>query len=193
MKERFQNIIWDRAASKCEDNRHSEALEWYNYSQTLLSPGERQSTNAGKLYRNICFCHLELNDLEKARQSITEAENSEHGNPLNSYFDFKIALYEKNNSTAIKAMNKMNENREELQNTDGLTIHDIICLAAQLALKDNNHEVAIPALESVIKHSPDNKQVITAIRYNSSISFKFHVGRNSLHQRIQKIICMYSS
>lgn len=31
--------------------------------------------------------------------------------------------------------------------------------------QDNNHEVAIPALESIIKHSPDNKQVITAIRY----------------------------
>lgn len=31
-------------------------------------------------------------------------------------------------------------------------------------IQDNNHEVAIPALESIIKHSPDNKRVITAIR-----------------------------
>ncbi|CAB3987595.1 Testis-expressed sequence 11 [Paramuricea clavata] len=163
-KKKFHNIIWDKAASKCEENKHSEALEWYNYSLSLFSPGERQSINAGKLHRNICSCHIALKDMEKARQSITEAESSDHGNPLNSYFDFKLALSEKNNSKAITAMNKMSENHDKLQNTEGLTIHDIICLAAQLALENNNQEVAIPALESIIKHSPDNKQVITAIR-----------------------------
>ena len=36
---------------------------------------------------------------------------------------------------AIAAMKKMSENHDKLQNTDGLTIHDIICLAAQLALE----------------------------------------------------------
>lgn len=32
-------------------------------------------------------------------------------------------------------MNRMSENHEKLQKIDGLTIYDIICLAAQLALK----------------------------------------------------------
>lgn len=37
----------------------------------------------------------------KARQSIKEAECSDQGNPLNAYFDFKIALFEKNNDRGV--------------------------------------------------------------------------------------------
>ena len=37
--------------------------------------------------------------------------------------------------SAIIAMKKLSENHDQEQITDGLTIYDIICLAAQLALE----------------------------------------------------------
>ena len=36
-----------------QENKYEEAIQWYNYSLSLFSPGERQSANSGKLHVSI--------------------------------------------------------------------------------------------------------------------------------------------
>ena len=74
------------------------------YSFERYGKGKEDIINMFQVYSNSYSEHFNINNipshrkLPKARQSITEAESSDRGNPLNSYFDFKIALFEKNNS-----------------------------------------------------------------------------------------------
>ncbi|XP_022778011.1 testis-expressed protein 11-like isoform X2 [Stylophora pistillata] len=162
--QRFHILLWEKAASAYEKD-YREALDWYNYSLSFFSSREENVKNIGKLLRNKCSCYMNLQDYEKAKEAIVEAEQSDPDSPVIQFYKFKIALAEGQDTIAVDAMTKMSEigsNYDKIvSETDA---HGLLCLAAQQALEQKNHNVAVSALEKVVASSADNQQVLTSLR-----------------------------
>ncbi|CAH3120833.1 unnamed protein product [Pocillopora meandrina] len=163
--QRFHILLWEKAASAYERKSYREALDWYNYSLSFFSSKEEDIKNIGKLLRNKCSCYMNLQDYEKAKEVIVEAEQSDPDSPVIQFYKFKIALAEGQDVVAVDAMTKISEVGSNQDNDVAETnAHGLICLAAQLALEQKNHNVAVNALEKVVASSADNQQVLTSLR-----------------------------
>ncbi|KAJ7388740.1 Testis-expressed protein 11 [Desmophyllum pertusum] len=165
MCQRFHILLWEKAAAAYEGKDYNEALNWYNYSLSMFSSKETNGKNIGKLQRNKCSSYMNLQDYEKAKEAIVEAEQSDPESPVIYFYKFKIALMEGEDDTAVDAMTKMSEvGSRQYKNVTETDAHGLICLAAQLALEQKNHKVAVSALEKVVATSSDNQQVLTSLR-----------------------------
>ncbi|XP_020622771.1 testis-expressed protein 11-like [Orbicella faveolata] len=79
---------------------------------------------------------MNLQDYEKAKEAIAEAEQSDPESPVIYFYKFKIALMEGEDDIAVDAMTKMSEvgSRQD-KNITETDAHGLMCLAAQLALE----------------------------------------------------------
>ncbi|KAK3585545.1 hypothetical protein CHS0354_022956 [Potamilus streckersoni] len=166
IKKRFHLVLWEQGAAAFEENEFHESLDWYNYSLSLYSKSDTWDKNMAKLQRNRANCYLGLNQPQKAKEAIFEAEKIDPTSAHTQYIIYKLALLEENKEQASTAMQKMCDcARQELTvSGDEDHIFGLICLAAQKAFEDGNTSTSLIALECLCNSSPDPWQVLTALR-----------------------------
>uniref|UniRef100_A0A8C5UMS5 Protein ZIP4 homolog n=1 Tax=Malurus cyaneus samueli TaxID=2593467 RepID=A0A8C5UMS5_9PASS len=76
-------ILWDRKS-------YSEALHWYNYSVSFYTPGQIDQ-NLAKLQRNMASCYLHLNQVDKAKEAVKQAERCDPTSIFTKFSVYKIA------------------------------------------------------------------------------------------------------
>ncbi|XP_068813681.1 testis-expressed protein 11 isoform X2 [Struthio camelus] len=162
-------VLWDRAAKNYEAKSYSEALQWYNYSVSFYTPGQIDQ-NLAKLQRNMASCYLHLKQLDKAKEAVKEAERCDPNSIFTQFSVYKIAVLENNTDKAVEAviaMGKLAEKpsqREDKVLVDGNTGTNLLSLAAQIALENEQQVVAIKALEYLSERSQDCQQVFAALK-----------------------------
>ncbi|XP_068445351.1 testis-expressed protein 11 [Clinocottus analis] len=162
-------MLWDKASKHFEAGNYSEALQWYNYSLSFFKAGKMEP-NSAKLQRNRASCFLQLKQLEKAKEAIKEAERCDPDSIFTQFSVYKIAVQEKNVEKAAEAVNAMGLlSRSLVASEDGLLVSEnaasnLLSLAAQIALENEQQETAMKALESLCENSEDEAQVLTALR-----------------------------
>ncbi|XP_060904335.1 testis-expressed protein 11 [Labrus mixtus] len=162
-------MLWDKASKHFEAKNYSEALQWYNYSLGFFKAGQMEP-NSAKLQRNRASCFLQLKQLEKAREAIKEAERCDPDNIFTQFSVYKIAVQENNVEKAAEAVNAIGLlSRCPVSTEDRLLVSEsaafnLLSLAAQIALENEQQETAMKALESLCDNSKDEAQVLTALR-----------------------------
>ncbi|TNN64397.1 Testis-expressed sequence 11 protein [Liparis tanakae] len=153
-------MLWDKASTH---------FEWYNYSLSFFKAGHMEP-NSAKLQRNRASCFLQLKQLEKAKDAIKEAERCDPGSIFTQFSVYKIAVQEKDVERAAEAVNAMGLlSRSPAAREDGPLVSEkaafnLLSLAAQIALENEQQETAMKALESLCENSEDEAQVLTALR-----------------------------
>ncbi|KAM8733021.1 testis-expressed protein 11 [Acanthopagrus schlegelii] len=162
-------MLWDKASKHFEATDYSEALQWYNYSLSFFKAGQMEP-NYAKLQRNRASCFLQLKQLEKAKEAIKEAERCDPESIFTQFSVYKIAVLENNVEKAADAVNAMGRlSKSPVGDEDGLLVSEnaasnLLRLAAQIALENEQQETAMKALESLCENSKDEAQVLTALR-----------------------------
>ncbi|XP_027135583.1 testis-expressed protein 11 isoform X2 [Larimichthys crocea] len=162
-------MLWDQASKHFEARNYTEALQWYNYSLSFFKRGQMEP-NSAKLQRNRASCFLQLKQLEKAKEAIKEAERCDPDNIFTQFSIYKIAVLENNVGKAAEALNVMGHlSKSPVASEDKLLVSgnaasNLLSLAAQIALENDQQETAVKALESLCEHSKDEAQVLTALR-----------------------------
>ncbi|XP_071773210.2 testis-expressed protein 11 [Centroberyx gerrardi] len=166
---RLHLMLWDEASKHFEAKNYSEALQWYNYSLSFYKAGQMEP-NLAKLQRNRASCLLQLQQLEKAKEAIKEAERCDPDSIFTQFSVYKIAVQENNVEKAAEAVNAMGLlARSPVTSEDRLLVSEnaasnLLSLAAQIALENEQQETAMKALESLCENSKDEPQVLTALR-----------------------------
>uniref|UniRef100_A0A8D0G493 Protein ZIP4 homolog n=1 Tax=Sphenodon punctatus TaxID=8508 RepID=A0A8D0G493_SPHPU len=164
---RLHILLWDRAA-KSYEVWNPLALQWYNYSLSFYSPGQIDQ-NLAKLQRNMASCYLHLKQLEKAKEAVKGAERCDPSSIFTQFSVYKIAILEGNADKAVEAICSMGElATKPTHHEDKLLVHEstatnLLSLAAQIALENEQQFVAIKALEYLSQHSQDCQQVFTGL------------------------------
>ncbi|XP_063046708.1 testis-expressed protein 11 [Engraulis encrasicolus] len=162
-------LLWDQAFKHFEAKNFCEALQWYDYSLSFYKRGQLDP-NLAKLQRNRASCFLNMQQLEKAKDAATEAAKCDPHSIFSHFSIYKIAILEKNVDKASKAVKEIgqlaqapvsSEDRVLLKEN---TAANLLSLAAQMALENEQQETAMKALESLCEHSQDATQVLTALR-----------------------------
>ncbi|XP_056238107.1 testis-expressed protein 11 isoform X4 [Seriola aureovittata] len=162
-------MLWDKASKHFEARNYSEALQWYNYSLSFFKAGQMEP-NLAKLQRNRASCFLQLKQLEKAKEAIKEAERCDPDSIFTQFSVYKIAVQEKNVKKAADAVNMIGLlSKCPVACEDRLLVSEnaasnLLSLAAQIALENEQQETAMKALESLCENSKDEAQVLTALR-----------------------------
>ncbi|XP_029917571.1 testis-expressed protein 11 isoform X3 [Myripristis murdjan] len=163
-------MLWDKASKHFEAKNYSEALQWYNYSLSFYKAGQMEP-NLAKLQRNRASCLLQLQQLEKAKEAIKEAERCDPDSIFTQFSVYKIAVLENNVEKAAEAVNTMGllAKKSPVSNEDKLLVSEnaasnLLSLAAQIALENGQQDAAMKALESLCENSKDEAQVVTALR-----------------------------
>ncbi|KAJ8015681.1 hypothetical protein DPEC_G00028630 [Dallia pectoralis] len=162
-------LLWDKASMSFEAERFSEALQWYNYSLSFYTAGQ-MDPNLAKLQRNRASCFLRLQQLDKAKEAIKEAKRCDPNSIFTQFSVFKMAVLENNAESATEAVKAI----AALANDPVTSEHrllmaenaasNLLRLAAQIALENEQQDTAMKALESVCDQSTDNAQVLAALR-----------------------------
>ncbi|NXU47153.1 TEX11 protein, partial [Turnix velox] len=166
---RLHVILWDRAAKYYEAKSYSEALHWYNYSVSFYTPGQIDQ-NLAKLQRNMASCYLHLKQIDKAKEAVKEAERCDPNSIFTKFSVYKIAVMDKDTDKAVEAvieMGKMSEKssqQEDKLRADENPGTDLLSLAAQIALENEQQVVAIKALEYLSEHLQDYQQLFAALK-----------------------------
>ncbi|XP_054887007.1 testis-expressed protein 11-like isoform X1 [Poeciliopsis prolifica] len=162
-------ILWDRASKHFEAGDYAEALQWYNYSFSFFKAGQMEP-NLAKLQRNRASCLLHLQQLEKAKEAIKEAERSDPESIFTQFCIFKIAVQDDNVQKAAEALNAMGAlSKSPVSSEDRLLLSEsaascLLCLAAQIALENGRQETAVKALEVLCENSKDKAHVLMGLR-----------------------------
>ncbi|KAL6480199.1 hypothetical protein MHYP_G00112320 [Metynnis hypsauchen] len=162
-------LLWDRASKNFEAKNYSEALQWYNYSLSFYKAGQLDQTLA-KLQRNRASCFLSLQQLDKAKEAILDAAKCDPNSIFTHFSIFKIAVLEKNVEKAAEAVREIGVLAEvPVTSEDRLHVTknaaaNLLSLAAQFALENEQLETAMKALENLCEHSQYAEQVFTALR-----------------------------
>ncbi|XP_050758007.1 testis-expressed protein 11 [Gymnogyps californianus] len=162
-------ILWDRAAKHYEAKSYSEALHWYNYSVSFYIPGQIDQ-NLAKLQRNMASCYLHLKQVDKAKEAVKEAERCDPNSIFTKFSVYKIAVMEKDTNKAVEAVIEMGKLAEKpSQHEDKLRVDEnigtnLLSLAAQIALENEQQVVAIKALEYLSEHLQDCRQLFAALK-----------------------------
>ncbi|NXD86043.1 TEX11 protein, partial [Halcyon senegalensis] len=162
-------ILWDRAAKHYEAKSYSEALHWYNYSVSFYTPGQIDQ-NLAKLQRNMASCFLHLKQVDKAKEAVKEAERCDPNSIFTKFSVYKIAVVEKDTDKALEAVIEMGKLLEKpCQHEDKLRVDEntgtnLLSLAAQIALENEQQVVAIKALEYLSEHLQDCQQLFAALK-----------------------------
>ncbi|TSQ81015.1 Testis-expressed protein 11 [Bagarius yarrelli] len=132
-------LLWDKAARRIEDRNYYEALQWYNYSLSFHKAGELDQ-NLAKLQRNRASCFLYLQQIDKAKEAISEALKCDPNSVFTHFSVYKIAILENNIEKAVEAIGdidvlsqKRASNEDELLVTENAATN-LLILAAQIAL-----------------------------------------------------------
>ncbi|XP_040427967.1 testis-expressed protein 11 isoform X1 [Cygnus olor] len=166
---RLHIILWDTAAKHYEAKSYSEALHWYNYSVSFYTPGQIDQ-NLAKLQRNMASCYLHLKEVDKAKEAVKEAERCDPNSIFTQFSVYKIAVMEDDTDKAVEAvieMGKLAEKSSQCEDkptVDENTGTNLLSLAAQIALENEQQVVAIKALEYLSEHSRDCRQVFAALK-----------------------------
>ncbi|XP_031450021.1 testis-expressed protein 11 isoform X2 [Phasianus colchicus] len=166
---RLHIILWDRAAKHYEAKSYSEALNWYNYSGSFYTPGQIDQ-NLAKLQRNMASCYLHLKQIDKAKEAVKEAERCDPYSIFTQFSVYKVAVMENNTDKAVEAIIEMGKLAEKpSEREDKLIVGEsmstnLLTLAAQIALENDQQVVAIRALEHLSEHSQDCQQVFAALK-----------------------------
>ncbi|KAM9538356.1 testis-expressed protein 11 isoform 2-T2 [Guaruba guarouba] len=166
---RLHIILWDMAAKHYEAKSYSEALHWYNYSVSFYTPGQIDQ-NLAKLQRNMASCYLHLKQVDKAKEAVKEAERCDPNSIFTKFSVYKIAVMEKDTNKAVEAVIEMGKLAEKSsQHEDKLrgeenTGTNLLSLAAQIALENEQQVVAIKALEYLAEHLQDCRQLFAALK-----------------------------
>ncbi|XP_028444471.1 testis-expressed protein 11 isoform X2 [Perca flavescens] len=166
---RLHVMLWDKASKHFEAKNYAEALQWYNYSLSFFKAGQMEP-NSAKLQRNRASCFLQLKQLEKAKEAIKEAERCDPDSIFTQFSVYKIAVHENNVEKAAEAVNAMGLlSKSRVASEDGLLVSEnaasnLLSLAAQIALENEQQETAMKALETLCENSKDEAQVLTALR-----------------------------
>ncbi|KAK7922470.1 hypothetical protein WMY93_009372 [Mugilogobius chulae] len=161
-------LLWDKAAKHFEAQNFSEALQWYNYSLSLFKG--HIDANLAKLQRNRASCFLKLKQLEKAKEAVAEAERCDPECIFTHFSVYKIAVQENNAEKASQAINVIGLlSKNELASGDKLLVSNnavssLLSVAAQIALQNEQQDIAMKALESLCENSKDDSQVLAALR-----------------------------
>ncbi|XP_052365383.1 testis-expressed protein 11 isoform X2 [Oncorhynchus keta] len=162
-------LLWDKASKNFETKNFSEALQWYNYSLSFYKAGQMEP-NLAKLQRNRASCLLQLQQLDKAKEAIKEAERCDPNSIFTQFSVYKIAVLENNVEKAAEAVKAIAALAQgPLTSEDRLLVAEnaasnLLSLAAQIALENEQQDTAMKALESLCEHSKDEAQVLTALR-----------------------------
>ncbi|NWV23260.1 TEX11 protein, partial [Origma solitaria] len=162
-------ILWDRAAKYYEEKSYSEALHWYNYSISFYTPGQIDK-NLAKLQRNMASCYLHLKQVDKAKEAVKQAERCDPNSIFTKFSVYKIAVMENDTDTAVEAVIEMGKLAEKLSEhedklgVDKNTGSNLLSLAAQIALENDQQIVAIKALEYLSEHLQDCRQLFAALK-----------------------------
>ncbi|KAH0630775.1 hypothetical protein JD844_003968 [Phrynosoma platyrhinos] len=163
-------VLWDKAAKNYEAKSYSEALQWYNYSLSFYSSGQVDYQNLAKLHRNMAACYLHLKEHDKAQKAIKEAENYDPNSIFTQFYVYKIAVLEHNTQKALDAFVTMEKSaadrthHKDMLLTDGSMTANLISLAAQFALENDQPSVAIEVLGYLSLHLQDCQQAFTALK-----------------------------
>ncbi|KAM9511682.1 testis-expressed protein 11 isoform 2-T2 [Salvelinus alpinus] len=162
-------LLWDKASKNFETKNFSEALQWYNYSLSFYKAGQMEP-NLAKLQRNRASCLLQLQQLDKAKEAIKEAERCDPNSIFTQFSVYKIAVLENNVEKAAEAVKAIGALAQgPVTSEDRLLVAEnaasnLLSLAAQIALENEQQDTAMKALESLCEHSKDEAQVLTALR-----------------------------
>ncbi|XP_053130263.1 testis-expressed protein 11 isoform X2 [Hemicordylus capensis] len=162
-------ILWDRATQNYEAKSYSEALQWYNYSLSFYSSGQIDQ-NLAKLQRNMAACHLHLKQPKRANEAVKEAERCDPNSIFTQFYVYKIAILEENSQKALDAVVAMEKSaaqpghQKDKLLTDGTMVTNLLSLAAQFALENDQESVAIKALEYLSKHFQSYQQSFTTLK-----------------------------
>ncbi|XP_017593053.1 PREDICTED: testis-expressed sequence 11 protein isoform X2 [Corvus brachyrhynchos] len=162
-------ILWDRAAKRYEEKSYSEALHWYNYSVSFYTPGQIDQ-NLAKLQRNMASCYLHLKQLDKAKEAVKQAERCDPNSIFTKFSVYKIAVMENDTDKAVEAVIEMGKLAEKTSEHEGKlrvdknTGSNLLSLAAQIALENDQQIVAIKALEYLSEHLQDCRQLFAALK-----------------------------
>nr|XP_047931695.1 testis-expressed protein 11 isoform X1 [Anser cygnoides] len=166
---RLHIVLWDTAAKHYEAKSYSEALHWYNYSVSFYTPGQIDQ-NLAKLQRNMASCYLHLKEVDKAKEAVKEAERCDPNSIFTQFSVYKIAVMEDDTDKAVEAVIEIGKlaekssQREDKPTVDENTGTNLLSLAAQIALENEQQVVAIKALEYLSEHSRDCRQVFAALK-----------------------------
>ncbi|KAM4660356.1 testis-expressed protein 11 [Amazona ochrocephala] len=162
-------ILWDMAAKHYEAKGYSEALHWYNYSVSFYTPGQIDQ-NLAKLQRNMASCYLHLKQVDKAKEAVKEAERCDPNNIFTKFSIYKIAVMEKDTNKAVEAViemvklaEKSSQREDKLRGEENMGTN-LLSLAAQIALENEQQDVAIKALEYLAEHLQDCRQLFAALK-----------------------------
>ncbi|XP_030622153.1 testis-expressed protein 11 [Chanos chanos] len=162
-------LLWDKASKSFEAKSYSDALQWYNYSMNFYKAGQVDQ-NLAKLQRNRASCFLHLQQLDKAKEAVTEAVHCDPNSIFTQFSLYKIAILENNVNKATEAVREIGRLAQApVTNEDRvlMTEHaaaNLLSLAAQIALENEQQDTAMKALESLCEHSRDVTQLLTALR-----------------------------
>ncbi|XP_035144365.3 testis-expressed protein 11 [Callithrix jacchus] len=165
----LHNILWRKAASSFEVQNYADALHWYNYSLRFYSPNE-MDVDFAKLQRNMACCYLNLQQLDKAKEAVAEAERHDPRNIFTQFYVFKIAVIEGDSERALQAIIALEYVLTDEESEDNDVIAErgssimLLSLAAQFALENGQQIVAEKALEYLAQRSEDQEQVIIAAK-----------------------------
>nr|XP_020651569.1 testis-expressed protein 11 [Pogona vitticeps] len=166
----LQLILWGRAAKNYETKSYPEALQWYSYSLSFYSTRQADHQNMAKLQRNMAACYLHLKLLEKAHEAVKEAESYDPNSIFTQFYVYKMAVLQNNTQKAIDALVRMEESAAQPDHqtdkllVDGSMVANLLTLAAQFALENNQQPVAIEALGYLSQHLQDCQQAFTALK-----------------------------
>nr|XP_012330464.1 testis-expressed protein 11 [Aotus nancymaae] len=165
----LHNILWRKAASSFKEKYYADALHWYSYSLRFFSPDEID-VDFSKLQRNMACCYLNLQQFDKAKEAVAEAERHDPRNIFTQFYVFKIAVIEGDSEKALQAIITLEYvlTDEESEDNDVIAERDssimLLSLAAQFALENGQQTVAEKALEYLAQRSEDKEQVLTAAK-----------------------------
>uniref|UniRef100_A0A3Q2ZZJ6 Protein ZIP4 homolog n=1 Tax=Kryptolebias marmoratus TaxID=37003 RepID=A0A3Q2ZZJ6_KRYMA len=160
-------MLWDQGSKDFEAGNSSDALQWYNYSLSFFKSGQMEP-NLAKLQRNRASCFLQLQQLEKAKEAIKEAERCDPESIFTQFSVYKIAVLESNSEKA-EALNAMGLlSKSPVASEDRLLVLEtsasyLLSLAAQIALENGHQETAMKALEILCENTSNPAQVLTGL------------------------------
>nr|KAF6436538.1 testis expressed 11 [Rousettus aegyptiacus] len=165
----LHDILWEKAARSFEVKRYDDALQWYCSSLRFYEHDQRD-LDLAKLKRNLASCYLRLEQLDKAKEAVAEAEKSDPKNVFTQFYVFKIAVIEGNTDRALQAITTLEslitpgeERRHKILKQRSASIM-LLGLAAQFALENEQKIVARAALEYLCQYSEDQQQVLMALK-----------------------------
>ncbi|KAG2383399.1 hypothetical protein C9374_004070 [Naegleria lovaniensis] len=148
MKE-FQCTLWNIAWKHFQKKEYASALSFYNQSLQILPMDDL--VDRAKVLRSMARCHLEEGKTYEAHSCAESAEQLDPKSLHTHYLMYQISIRMKNIESAKNYLKLM------MQDEDFQSL--FFAIAAQDAYKEGIHEVAIDALEGLLKENQKDKRL----------------------------------